>query len=154
MLKIIKGNLWELVPSKCVIVHGCNAQGVMGSGFAKDVKIMYPKAYNYYVQAFKTTERLAGKDWLGRVIAVDENGHTIVNAITQEFYGRDPTVKYVSYAAVVASLTKAAKIARKLNVPIYMPLIGGGLANGNRDVLMALFEEIFETTEAYLVIND
>lgn len=154
MLKVIKGNLFELVPEKCIIAHGCNAQGVMGSGFAKQIKVRYPTAYNYYIQAFKTTKRLKGKDWLGRLIAVNENGHYIINAITQEFYGRDNNFKYVSYKAVMNSMAKVAKLSKKYNLPVYFPFIGGGLANGDRNVLMAIFEEVFEDVEAYLVIND
>lgn len=155
MLKVIKGNLWELAPSNAIIAHGCNAQRVMGSGFAKQVHDMYPDAYEAYLDMFPYKHDFSSNNMLGKWVVVTCPGiRTIANVITQKYFGRDPNVKYVSYKAVVEGLSTLAEYANSKNMPIYMPFIGGGLANGNRDVLMALFEEIFEETEAYLVIND
>lgn len=167
MLKVIKGNLWDLIPSGAVVAHGCNAQGVMSSGFAKQIKDMFPDAYEEYLNLFPYNphnrprgigeyyDDYNGKSMLSKWVVVQCPGNIyIANVITQQYYGRDPNVKYVSYQAVVEGLSSLAKYANENRLPIYMPFIGGGLANGNRDVLMALFEEIFEETEAYLVIND
>lgn len=150
MLKVIKGNLFELAPEKCIIAHGCNAQGVMGSGFAKAIRDMYPEAFEVYHTTYKH-HGLA----LGEVIPCgNRESRIIANCITQEYYGRDPDSVYVSYDAVVLSMKIVARHSARLKLPVYLPFIGGGLANGNRNILMAIFEETFKDVEAYLVIND
>ena len=46
MVEYVKGNLFD-EPQE-IIVHGCNARGVMGAGFAKDLKEKYPENYKEY----------------------------------------------------------------------------------------------------------
>lgn len=149
MLKVIKGNLWELAPSNAIIVHGCNAQGVMGSGFAKQVKEMYPEAYEAYIDYHKTFGLGAG--W---IVPVAIGDMCIVNAITQYNYGRDPDVIYVRYHAVKSALEEVVKMNYENSRPIYLPFIGAGLANGNPVTLLKIFAEVFKDYDAYLVIND
>jgi len=49
MVKYKYGDLLANVKDlKVFIAHGCNCKGVMGSGFALQVKTMYPKAYEQY----------------------------------------------------------------------------------------------------------
>ena len=43
-----KGDL--LTTDADIIVHGCNCQGVMGSGVAKQIKEKFPNAYTIYKQ--------------------------------------------------------------------------------------------------------
>ena len=118
------------------IVHGCNAQGVMGSGVAKSIKENFPKAYEQYMKEYKLHSHLP----LGSITAVLCNGKIIVNAVTQEYYGRDD-IKYVSYDAV-------DDVMRKLNTfndvygitEIAMPKIGAGLGGGDWSVIEAIIE--------------
>lgn len=156
VLKVIKGNLFKLAPRNAMIIHGCNAQGVMGSGFAKQIKELYPDAYDCYLDMFEPDRKdKTGASLLGAWRGVDcPGGQTIFNAITQQYYGRDNSEKYVSYAAVATALTSIVRLTKHYNRPYYLPFIGGGLANGDRTVLMAIFKEAFEDVEAYLVIND
>ena len=44
-----------------VIVHGCNAQGVMGSGVAKQLRAKYPEIYVDYLDGLEeySTENLS-----------------------------------------------------------------------------------------------
>lgn len=46
-VKIIKGNLFD-APKGSIIVHACNAQGMWGSGIAKQFAVRYPAAYSVY----------------------------------------------------------------------------------------------------------
>lgn len=46
-IKYIKGSLFD-APSDCTLVHACNAQGVWGSGIAKEFKERYPEIYKMY----------------------------------------------------------------------------------------------------------
>lgn len=48
MIEYKKGNLLDV--TKGIIMHGCNCQGVMGSGVALAVKRKYPLAFDRYSQ--------------------------------------------------------------------------------------------------------
>lgn len=114
------------------IVHGCNAKGVMGSGVAKIVKEQHNKAYQEYMRV--------GRDYglmLGDIISVESNNKTIINAITQQNYGRQP-IRYVSYDAIASVMQKI----NSMNIDeIAMPQIGAGLANGCWEVIAAIIED-------------
>lgn len=127
------GNLLE-VPHG-IIVQGCNAQGVMGSGVAAAIRQKWPGVYTTYRAAFDRRKAESGKTLeLGRVIwhtISREPKLTIANAITQEFYGRDPNVVYANYEAIKKAFNRVGEVAREHNLPVHYPLIGAGLANGD-----------------------
>jgi len=94
-MKIIyrKGDLLEC--SERIILHGCNAQGRMGSGVAKAIRNRYPEAFNAYA--------LQHQDYglkLGTIVWAEcHDGRLVVNCITQQFYGREHRL-YCSYDAI------------------------------------------------------
>jgi O-acetyl-ADP-ribose deacetylase (regulator of RNase III) len=136
---LLDQNLFDSNISKKVIAHGCNAQGVMGSGFALQLKKLYPDAYSDYV--LYCSERRHNPEYLLGTNVVTEIGDvTVVSCITQKNYGRHPTQRYVSYDAVDKCLRDLVEVAKYRGKPIHMPFIGGGLANGNRDILLAIFK--------------
>jgi O-acetyl-ADP-ribose deacetylase (regulator of RNase III) len=125
-----------------VIIQGCNAQGAMGSGFAKAIRDRHPEVYDGYRAIY---ERQGNRLRLGQVITVDVGSRIFANAITQEFYGRDPDVVYVSYDAMAAAYEEMDRIAISARVgeepPRFaMPLIGAGLANGDWSIIAAIIE--------------
>jgi O-acetyl-ADP-ribose deacetylase (regulator of RNase III) len=62
------------------IIHGCNAQGVMGSGVAKAIRDKYPQAYRDYNDMYNSN----GLE-LGQIcVSVQGDGKIILNAITQK----------------------------------------------------------------------
>lgn len=136
-MKIIykQGDLLECTEK--VIVHGCNAQGVMGSGVALAIKNKYPDAYKAY---------LASKQYGGMVLgrctySEQSDGRVVINAITQQFYGRNPHVKYVSYEAVAEVFNMINMFCKERGYrEIAIPKIGAGLANGD----WAIIEKIIE----------
>lgn len=79
------------------IMHGCNAQGVMGSGIAKQIKVKYPEAYTAYKQLCNAMpkDQLVGRYCIANI----GNEISVINAITQENYGTDGK-RYTSYDAV------------------------------------------------------
>lgn len=124
------------------ILHGCNAQGVMGSGFAAGVAAIYPQARQAYLDAHKVKPLQVGE-----IIVVDCGKHTIINGITQEFYGSDPEIVYVSYDAVaeviraVNDLVKLSPNNVQARPRVAMPKIGAGLANGVWDKIAKAIED-------------
>jgi hypothetical protein len=150
MLEIKTGDLFDNATRDCIIMHGCNAQGVMESGFARQVRERAPEAYIAYINA---------GDWrLGDVIYRNVNSVLYANCVTQEFYGRDPNIVYVSYAAIKKCADRVARLSLNMkdihckNLPVHLPLIGGGLGNGARDKLISIFEKAFKSTPATLWI--
>ncbi|MDO8414764.1 MAG: macro domain-containing protein [Agitococcus sp.] len=130
-----------------IIVHGCNARGVMGAGFAAQVKKKWPSVFQVYVKKYASADGLR----IGDIIAiggvdVGRNGLVarhlaaiskelppnliVVNAITQESFGRDGNRRYVDYDAVSACFARIKLLAQDAKMAVHFPLVGCGHANG------------------------
>lgn len=131
-----------------VVVHGCNAQGVMGSGVAKQLRAKYPEIFFDYILGLEvyTTQKLSP---LGELIVVPVSKTLkVVNAITQEFYGRDGK-QYVSYVALEIAF---AKIASRFDsaTPIHIPyLIGAGLGGGDEKTILEIIDRNLKDHEVH-----
>jgi O-acetyl-ADP-ribose deacetylase (regulator of RNase III) len=125
------------------LLHGCNAQGVMGSGAALAVKRKYPEAYAEYRWEYENGGLVVGDYVLYKEYPFAEGGVVIVNAITQEYYGRDPNVVYVSYEAVEKIMKELDKQAQEESyIPrVAMPKIGSGHANGDWNIIEKIIED-------------
>lgn len=134
-----------------IIVHGCNAQGVMGSGVAKQLRAKYPTIFEDYLDELHTMSEKKVVP-LGQVVWSDIPGNAslvIANAITQEFYGRDSR-KYVSYDALDLAMARVADVARRAGDHIHIPyLIGAGLGGGTAEIII----EIIRAHTKNLVVN-
>lgn len=123
-----------------ILVHGCNAQGKMGSGVAKAIRARYPEAYRRYMEAYADPRGLV----LGRVVwakVQDDPLLAVANGITQEFYGNVPGVCHVSYAAIREVFRKVGDVARSRGLAVHYPMIGAGLGGGDWDVIRPIIEE-------------
>ena len=127
------GNLLDVTEG--VIIHGCNAQGVMGSGVALAIKTKYPTAY----QAYKAFEKAHGLHLASLSSARVANRLYVANLVTQEYYGRDSSVKYVSYGAILLGFEKLHG-SHPLDTVFHFPTIGAGLGNGNWVTISTLIE--------------
>ncbi len=127
MIEYIKGNVFN---TDCdVIAHGCNAQGVMGLGVAKQVKKFYPDAFQVYRDYCLLNNR--DLSIMGTVIWSVEKNIIIANCITQYNYGYD-SKRYLDYDALrksMAHIEAKAKIQGFKSVA--MPKIGAGLGGGD-----------------------
>lgn len=139
MIEYIKGDLFK--DYHPIIAHGCNSLGVMGSGFAKQVKAKFPDVYRQYalwfvdnklslgvIQIVPTKDPLDGRDMY------------ITNCITQQGYGL--SIQHVDYDAVnqcmeglATHLKWATKLRPKFWTHIAMPKIGAGLGGGDWAVI-------------------
>lgn len=124
----------DLLSAKGIIVHGCNAQGVMGSGVALAIRRKFPGAYNVYRHAYETQGLRLGSYtfWV-------EDDVTIINGVTQEFYGRD-SKQYVDYEAVRQVFNSVAEIQHIVGGPVNFPLIGCGLGGGDWTIVSKIIE--------------
>lgn len=109
-----------------IIAHGCNAQGVMGSGVAFFLRQKWPQIFSEYLKLC-TTALKENKDILGRVDYVNVEPGTLVvaNCITQHLYGYDGH-KYAYPEAIRTSLQHVMYTAQMYSCPVYIPKIGAG----------------------------
>ena len=139
MIQIKYGDLLE---AKGIIVHGCNAQGVMGSGVAKQIKERWPECFREYQRHLKSFLNIG--DSLGTVAfwtAYDEPHRPVVaNGITQKTYGRKGL--HVDYKALRDVFKQIKEVAFVLNeCRINFPLIGCGLGGGDWEIVSKIIDE-------------
>ena len=151
-IQYIKGDLFSTEHK--YILHGTNSLGVMGSGVAKTVRQLYPSAYEAYniwcSRGFK----------LGKYLAVTCGDKVIINAVTQQRYGKVSVtaryskvseqqgpnpVRYVSYDAVAEIFSELD--TNYSGVTIAMPLIGCALGGGSWSVVSAIIEAECKTIQ-------
>lgn len=117
-----------------LILHGCNAQKVMGSGVAKAIRKKWPGAYDSYCMQ----DAITGLK-MGMIIWYQTGDNSFVgNAITQDRYGRD-NKRYVSYDAIDVVMEKVNSYALEKNIEsVAMPLIGAGLGGGEWSIISSI----------------
>ena len=122
-----------------VILHGCNAQGVMGSGVAQQLRAKYPDIYMDYQESLWAM-CIGKQNPLGQVVFSWVGPDLYVaNAITQEFYGRDGR-QYVDYLALEQAIDKTVGFANRKNLPVHVPyLIGAGKGGGSEKTILDIF---------------
>ena len=138
-MRYVVGNLLEC--EEIVIAHGCNCQGVMGSGVALAIRRKWPDIYEDYRKIFEDD---LYDPKLGDCISdVTEDGtKVILNLLTQESFGTDR--RHVNYAAIVSSLVAYIDDIREDidSVTIAIPKIGAGLGGGDWNVIELLLTDL------------
>lgn len=122
-----------------VIIQGCNAQGVMGSGVAKALRNKFPQVYTEYM-----TEHRREKLRLGYVVATKIHpSKWICSIISQRTYGTDGK-KYAQYSALVKGFTEVRRLCYESCFhTIATPMIGCGLGGLQWEFVSELLEENF-----------
>lgn len=112
-----------------IIAHGCNAQGVMGSGVARFLRDKYPQIFPVYQKMCEVASIKKREDALLGMVDFVQVGPDLVvaNCFTQHLYGRDDG-KYARPDAILMSLQRVYARAQVSNtLPVYLPKIGAGL---------------------------
>lgn len=143
--------------NESLIVHGCNAQGVMGAGVAKAIRERLPFAYHPYRSTYLSRGLRLGEVIWALNVRIGQKPRIVGNAITQEYFGNDGQ-RYVDYAAVQAAMRAVNHICALSQAdyanandyidiagvsPIYavgMPMIGAGLAGGEWSRIAEIIE--------------
>lgn len=139
MIKTVKGNVLDI--ERGIIVHSCNAQGVMGSGIALEIKNRFPEAFKKY----RLHKELYGLK-LGSISVHHVNdSKIIINGIGQQYYGRDGT-RFTNYEAIaeifecVNNLANTHLANTDEALPICFPLIGCGLGGARWEIISAIID--------------
>lgn len=140
-----KGNLFET--DILHIAHGCNAQGVMGSGVARIVRDYHFEAYRFYVEQYDEHGLK-----LGDVQFVPSNGKVIINAVTQHLYGKTGD-RFVNYEAVANCMyTINRELRAEGATQVAMPQIGAGLGGGNWNIISQIIEDELTDVEPVVYV--
>jgi O-acetyl-ADP-ribose deacetylase (regulator of RNase III) len=130
-----------LSAEKGIIVHGCNAHGVMGSGIALQIKSKWPECYELYRTVCEAENDYAAL--LGTIVPYSAGPQLVVaNAITQLDFGKYPK-RYVSYEAIQKAFETIADAAAKAKMEVHYPLIGAGLGGGDWSIISEIIDICF-----------
>ncbi len=142
----IKGNIFD--GTWDVFMHCCNTECTWGAGIVVPLKKLYPQAY----KADKTTESM-GEDKLALYSYADVNNQRIYNLYAQVGIGNDgqPLNRNLQYDYLYDSMFRALfHLSQTKNLPkdrklvVATPLIGGGLAGGSREIIIAIMNDVFK----------
>ncbi len=140
MIETCYGNALDVTYG--IIVHGCNCQGVMGSGIAREVKNRFPMAFHEYDKVHRTRGLKLGEICFAEVAP----NKFIINANTQDSYGGGK--RFVSYDAIADSFTEVLRFAqtiekhREVKLDIIFPAIGAGLGGGDWNIISAIIDVV------------
>ena len=113
-----------------VVVHGCNCQGVMGSGVALAIRKKWPIVFDRYKQLCDIAQDRVMLLGTAHFILIEHNSDEVPlyvgNIFTQLSFGKDGK-RYASIEDVDVGLMTAGKFAKLMKLPLYMPRIGCGL---------------------------
>lgn len=139
-MKIVKGDLIKmaLAGQFDVIAHGCNCNNVMGAGIAKTIRDTFPQSWTKDQETKKGDFNKLG-NYTFAVHQVNDN-HTlvVVNAYTQYMpsYNREDVFQYGALEVILN------KLAHRWGDKRYgLPLIGCGLAGGNKTKILGLMSD-------------
>jgi O-acetyl-ADP-ribose deacetylase (regulator of RNase III) len=126
-----------------ILVHGCNACGIMGSGIAKQIKTKFPEAF----EAYKSYESIYGLS-LGSfsIHKYGKNKH-IINLVTQDKY-LPRSERHFSYDYFDNSMQTLSISHRSLKIG--MPKIGAGLGGGDWKIIEAIINSHFKDREVFV----
>ena len=155
-IEIIKGDALELATG--VLVHGCNTEGVMGSGIARGVKTRYPNVYDVYKQAQRENGLKLGSCSIG----VARDNLYIVNAITQTLTLNTTQFERlypVSYDAIARCFnivnTAMNQIDPEFDMNLCFPKIGAVRGGGDWNVIQEIIKsEVSPQRKKILYIID
>lgn len=139
-MNTVQGDLLKLAEAGefDVIVHGCNCFNTMGSGIAAQIRKQYPKAYDVDQATSK-----GDLNKLGTFTQASTNKFVIINAYTQFGFNtpglKDDVFEYTAFALILEKLGRLWPGRR-----FGFPLIGCGLAGGDKARIMLLLNDFSE----------
>lgn len=155
---LVKRDLVDVMKSgyPVIIMHGCNRQGAMGAGFAKEVRAFAEPCYFDYKEwleiSMDENENFTRPE-LGDVCVNQQHSVLFFHALTQDDYGTDK--RKLNYGALAKScsyvnryLQDNPEVARlfmsNIGLRIHMPKIGCGLAGGDWNIVKEILEISFD----------
>ena len=139
-MNIVKGDLIKmaLTGQFDFIAHGCNCHNVMSSGIAKTIRDVFPPAWEKDQATLKSDFNKLGNYNFAPILLDNGKYIGVINAYTQympSYNGED----VFQYGALEVILNKLAH--RWGDKYFGLPLIGYGLAGGNKTKILGLISD-------------
>ncbi len=139
-MNYINGDVFDALNTPyTMLIHGCNAQGVMGSGVAKTFKERFPEAFQKYGDDLKNQVVGLGTTSFYN-LGLKQSDNVVASGITQRYYGRDGK-QYVDYSAVQSVFLECIAVAKYRLQMIAMPKIGAGLGGGDWGIISDILQK-------------
>lgn len=116
-------------PQGCPIVHGCNAQGVWGSGIAAPFKDLYPRSYfEYHTYCVKALEKDPKFGAVGTTLITHQENKRKVGCLVTSFdYGKNRDTPEDILAQTYLALDSFCKQHTDITVPVYSNKFNSGM---------------------------
>jgi O-acetyl-ADP-ribose deacetylase (regulator of RNase III) len=168
-MKIIKGDLITLAKDFDVIAHGCNCYNTQKAGIARlmskhfktneykmeqsqylgDINKLGTIDYATYFFSTGTFVQFKPHVTLNRIVTTEPSENVVVvNCYTQYQYGAHTL--QLDYNALTLCMKKMNRIF--IGTKIGLPLIGGGLAGGDKDTILNIFKRTLISVDATIVL--
>lgn len=144
MYQEIKGDAVEYFKqyeNSCVLVHQVNAQGVMASGIAKQIRAEFPEHYEDYTSK-------ASYLYLGQVVRTYLDNKSVLGIVGQNNYGKDGR-RYTNYSALFDGFLQTVEEFDTIIVPKY---IGCGLGGGDWDIVEVFLKDLATGYECNIIV--
>ena len=141
LIKMAKAGEFE------VIAHGCNCFRNMGAGIARQIKYVFPEAY----EVDRATAH-GSKKKLGTLSCASIGDLDVLNLYTQFSYGGGRI--NVDYKAIEKCFTTVNQMYKNSDVEIGIPLIGCGLAGGDWKKVEQIINSVTPDIDITLVEYD
>lgn len=139
IIKYVNKNIFDA--KEKFILHGVNAQGVIGRGLSAEMARLYPYAMVEYVENTPS---------LGNISIVHCDDKSIIHAVINDQYGSEK-MRYVNYEAVARCMEIIEE--RLYGETIAMPLIGLGYTYGNWNIMAAIIENSLQTVKPVIYVK-
>ncbi|TXK72432.1 macro domain-containing protein [Paenibacillus sp. N3.4] len=146
-VKLVKGDLMRA--SEHIIGHQVNCQAVMGSGVAVQIKKLFPKVYEEYLQYCRDhKEHLLGRcQIVGIINGADKY---VANLFGQQYFGADGK-KYTNDDALRNALVQLYEFAKTNQLTVALPYkIGCDRGGGDWEKVSKMIQDIFTDVEVSL----
>ena len=146
-IEIIKGDLLEAFNRDDVdyIAHCVNAQGVMGSGIARQIKSDYPVVFTSYKRRCdQETDKYCLLGSAQKITSGwEQENKAVFNLFGQEFYGTHE--RQVNYGAIATALLNMRCQIHDSTTIVGFPFgMCCGLAGGSWEVILEMIEFFFQ----------
>ncbi len=145
----VSGDLFENEHGVEAFAHGCNCQGSMGAGIAKNFRALYPEMFKEYRTRCKAEPRLfnLGDSWLYKM----QGRPSVFNLATQEGFWRSRA----SYEAIEAALRTMNEQANAEGIgSVAIPRIGVGYGGLSWKKVRSIIEQVFQDWPGRLVVYE
>jgi O-acetyl-ADP-ribose deacetylase (regulator of RNase III) len=148
-IKYVSGDLFENEYKAQAFAHGCNCQGAMGAGIAREFRNRYPEMYAEYRQLCKNRPRQFNPGEL--FLWKPEDEPWIFNLATQEDFRRHRA----TYVAIEKSMETMKQQADLENIrSIAIPRIGSGYGGLPWEKVKPIIEDVFHDWDGTLFIYE